>query len=81
VSSAKDLPFRKFFYGTIVGMNIRTIIKPMPSRFFLLILLMFQLFELTSYLPDWTYWPSHVAALLLGLAFWRLMLKIAQVDQ
>ena len=63
------------------AMNIRRVLQPMGFRFFLLILFMFQLFQLTSYLPPSTYWPSHIAALGIGLLFWRLMIWIAKVDQ
>lgn len=62
-------------------MNIRRLLQPMGIRFFLLVIVMFQLFELTSLLPGSMYWPSHVAALVIGLLFWRLMLKIAKTEQ
>jgi len=62
-------------------MNIRRLLQPMGFRFFLLVIIMFQLFELTSYLPPSMYWPSHIVALGIGLLFWRLMVKIAKVDQ
>ena len=62
-------------------MNIRRLLQPMGIRFFLLIILMFQLFQLTTLLPVSMYWPSHIVALLIGLVFWRLMIKIAKVDQ
>jgi len=62
-------------------MNIRRILQPMGIRFFLLVLVMFQLFQLTSYLRPALYWPSHIVALAIGLLFWRLMVKIARVDQ
>jgi len=61
-------------------MNLRRVLQPLGVRFFLLILLIFQLFQWTSRLPESMYWPSHIAALILGLLFWRLMLKIAKVD-
>jgi membrane associated rhomboid family serine protease len=72
-----------FLYKTDSGdlMNIRRILQPMGIRFFLLVLLMFQLFQLTAYLPASMYWPSHIAALLMGLLFWRLMLKVAKTEQ
>jgi len=62
-------------------MNIRRLLQPMGFRFFLLILVMFQLFQLTALLPASMYWPSHVVALLIGLGLWRLMIRIARVDQ
>jgi membrane associated rhomboid family serine protease len=62
-------------------MNIRRILQPMAFRFFILILVMFQLFQLTTLLPASMYWPSHILALGIGLLFWRLMLKIANVEQ
>lgn len=72
-----------FLYETGTGalMNIRRLLQPMGFRFFLLIIVMFQLFQLTRYLPPSMYWPSHVLALLIGLLFWRLMLRIAKTDQ
>ena len=62
-------------------MNIRRLFQPMGFRFFLLIIAMFQLFQLTALLPESMYWPSHVVALLIGLGLWRLMIKIAKVNQ
>jgi hypothetical protein len=62
-------------------MNIRRILQPMGLRFFLLVIVMFQLFKLTTLLPESMYWPSHIAALLIGLLFWRLMLKVAKTEQ
>lgn len=62
-------------------MTFRRLLQPMGIRFFLLILVMFQLFQLTALLPPTMYWPSHIVALLIGLLFWRLMIKIARTEQ
>jgi membrane associated rhomboid family serine protease len=56
-------------------------IQPMGIRFFLFMLVVFELFQLTAFLPSWAYWPAHVVAIGIGLLFWRLMLRLAKVDQ
>jgi membrane associated rhomboid family serine protease len=62
-------------------MTISRLLQPMGLRFFILILVMFQLFQLTARLPESLYWPSHIAALAIGLLLWRLMRRVARVDQ
>ncbi len=53
----------------------------MGIRFLLFMVAVFELFQLTAYLPASLYWPSHIIAIGIGLLFWRLMLLLAKVDQ
>jgi membrane associated rhomboid family serine protease len=62
-------------------LNFRRLIQPMGIRFFLFMLVVFELFQLTAYLPPSMYWPSHIIAIGIGLLFWRFLLYLAKVDQ
>ena len=62
-------------------LNFRRLIQPMGIRFLLFMVAVFELFQLTAYLPASWYWPSRIIAIGIGLLFWRLMLYLAKVDQ